>query len=263
MNRNLYEGKSIRAASYTLSMVKKLDVNLIKDKCILDIGCNEGLISIFLKERGAKSVIGFEPQPQAFKIALKNAKKYGFTVEQRAVTDKDSRITLRTNKIDSENNYYCNANICENKNDDRYIYHDIESKSFKSILSKHKPYGIKMDVEGAEFEMLLNNRIPKYVKWIIVEIHWLKKTGAFLFPFLCKSMEQSGLGIYKWPSELSIKNNYPNSFKSSSDMIFMRGHETSDRHRETYEKIIEIGMNNKPKTIIANRQKMIGEYYGI
>ncbi|NIU83377.1 MAG: FkbM family methyltransferase [Candidatus Thorarchaeota archaeon] len=138
---------------------------------VLDLGGNIGLFSFFFTKQ-AELVVVFEPEKENFEILSKNLsdrtnllgfngavtlRKYD-TIDFYKSTGKSSGNhsvrPIRGRKLIQVNNYY-----------------------FPSILSAYRPTVIKMDVEGAEYELLVTE-LPQCVKEIIIEFHFTKKGDA-------------------------------------------------------------------------------------
>tara|TARA_B110000444_G_scaffold235350_1_gene246322 strand:- start:1152 stop:1874 length:723 start_codon:yes stop_codon:yes gene_type:complete len=82
--------------------INKLDINLIKDKKILDIGCGPGRYTVALKKMGAKEVIATD----IFNISGKWHKDIKY------VTSNLQKLPFKDNEFDF---IFCNGSISHNK----------------------------------------------------------------------------------------------------------------------------------------------------
>jgi Methyltransferase FkbM domain len=136
---------------------------------------------------------------------------------------KAGTLTLATSRKDSEAGYFCNSTISAAPKSSRNVYHDVEAVPFAKVLASRKWTGIKMDVEGGEYDMLLGaDKIPASVEWMMIEFHWLKDVGARLLPFAIERLKDAGLHTVWWPHGLSIRDGKPHTFHPFHEIIFVR-----------------------------------------
>lgn len=147
--RNVYENK-------------KLGFYINKDECWLDLGGNIGTFSLLCLLKGA-SIITYEPEPENFGLLLKNI-KLNFPEKLYELINKSVGIT------DGMTDLY----IC--KGDYNKYRHTIYKKrgrtsikvpieSMMSIFNKFKNITcIKMDIEGAEIDILENLSLSDWEK---------------------------------------------------------------------------------------------------
>jgi len=236
--------KAERGANQTIRDLKKIPPKFLIGKTILDIGCNEGLVAAYLMEAGAGKVVGFEPHPEAFKKAKAQAKAHKFSVKRVAVVGKDKKLHLRTNKKDAENDYYCNSMITENTKDERYHYTKVKVSLFRDLLKEYKPVGMKIDVEGSEYDMLLRSKLNPNLKWICMEIHWLQRIGAYLLPFVFDELIKKGFGVDKLPTRLKLlPNGGTNSFWGFEVINLVKGTPMRKEDLEVLEDLRRAGRN--------------------
>lgn len=133
-------------------------------KTILDIGANIGMycITVAKKFPNAK-IIAVEPSSDTYKRLLHNISESGvknITAIKKAVAGSAGKAEL-----------YMDANPGSSS---LYMYdapdkETVETITLDSLLSAYHPDIIKLDAEGAEYE-ILKNRIPES-KFLVLEIH--------------------------------------------------------------------------------------------
>jgi len=139
------------------------------DKIVIDIGANVGDSALFFASKGYK-VIGFEPVPSIYELALKNVKlnpqlEKKINLVNKGLSDKKEVIKIKYNSLGdvaassylNESNYYC----------------DIEAVTIKDILKEYNienPFLLKMDCEGCENPVIFNSDLSMFEK-IIFEYH--------------------------------------------------------------------------------------------
>jgi FkbM family methyltransferase len=152
-------GKALRfidADSY-LSMVHEIFSKrnyLFKAKSdaplIIDCGANIGLSLIYFKLLYPQStIIAFEPDPGAFAALAENVKSFGFDhveLHNRAVWDRESRVTFQR-----EGSW--GGRIADDVQGNTI---EVETIRLKEILAGRKIDFLKIDVEGAETDILLD-----------------------------------------------------------------------------------------------------------
>lgn len=140
----------------------RIGFNVQKDELWLDLGANIGAFSLYANKFGAKTIC-FEPDKENFEVLLKNNPE-GININKAFSASKDEKLQ-----------FYRGS-----KEGDKYRF---------SIIPNKKPYmeldnfyagdfdeevdGIKMDIEGSEFELIEKGLLPKANK-LVMEYHFLK-----------------------------------------------------------------------------------------
>ena len=141
----------------------------------IDCGTNIGLISDIILKLGA-TCYAFEPSRDCIKILKhKFYKNNKFKLISSAVSNRNGEVTfIRTSLFDQ------GANIVNYYNDDtkiiKYTVKAIRLSDFiKDLLKTTKNvYLLKLDVEGAEFDVLedlIKTGVYKQIKYIVCETH--------------------------------------------------------------------------------------------
>lgn len=134
---------------------------------IIDCGANIGISLIFFKIKFPNAVIvAFEPDPRVFQLLSENINNFKFsniTLINKGVWDKDGKVKFFGKGDDSGK--IVEANL---PNQD---YFEIEVASLRPFLQK-KVQLLKIDIEGAEFEVLQDISDLLYnVEKIFIEYH--------------------------------------------------------------------------------------------
>ncbi len=134
-----------------------------KDRDVIDIGANVADTPLFFAKKGA-NVIGFEPVKELYEIGLKNINLNPAYKEQIKLINKGvgaKRGKIKINEEESVTDYV-------NENFSYYV----EVITIEDILNDYdiKPDILKMDCEGCEFKIILNNDLSEF-KDIIFEYH--------------------------------------------------------------------------------------------
>lgn len=140
----------------------------IKDSPVwLDLGGNIGTFTCLAASKEC-SVITFEPEPDNFKLLTENVE-----------LNKSKNVTLYQEGVVAGSDGILDLYVCKgNYNKYRHTIHKvrgrqtitIQVKNFKSILEKFKPTGVKIDIEGAEIEILESMKEwPDFVTHIVFE----------------------------------------------------------------------------------------------
>ena len=171
--REVYEHRGIQCRretydSYVVNEIQRsygmLDV---KDKVVFDIGANIGAFTVWADKHGAKFTCAFEPEPYNFEMLMLNILKLesNQALHNVALTtgdDKDAELWLAPSGKNPGN-----SSLTQRRG---RSFIKIKTMNFYSVLEEYKPEVIKMDVEGAEFD-LLEYGLPDYIKQIAMEIN--------------------------------------------------------------------------------------------
>jgi FkbM family methyltransferase len=140
---------------------------------VISVGVGEDAsFDLSIIERYGCNVDAYDPTPKSVEWVEKNINNKKFRFKQYALSDKDGFLRLFYPK----NENYVSAS-CEQSKHTKNDFFDAPSLSFASIL-KHLDYEkvdiLKMDVEGAEYDIIKNmisdNSIDN-VKQLLVEFH--------------------------------------------------------------------------------------------
>ena len=146
----------------------------VYDKDVVDIGANVGDSSIYFAIKGARKVIGVEPLPNVYAQAIENVK----------LNHLEGKIFLINAALGSKSGKIkvpCNTSTYQS-----YDFSALRTKgecevpivTLSEVLKQiSEPYLLKMDCEGCEFDVILNDyEHVKMFKKLVFE-HHAKKTG--------------------------------------------------------------------------------------
>jgi FkbM family methyltransferase len=126
---------------------------------VVDIGANIGAFSVYAaKMCGASRVLSFEPFPDTFKVLNANVDKndlQNVTYVNQAIAGNRGRRTMAVDSVD----FGCNSLITGSF--ERTL--DVECSTLDDVFERYSLTNIdylKMDCEGAEYE-ILENAIPR------------------------------------------------------------------------------------------------------
>jgi FkbM family methyltransferase len=133
----------------------------------LDLGANIGTFTCLASSKGCR-VVAFEPEPDNFRILNENIKlnnSQNVVVHQKGVVaGPDGTLDLYLCKGD----YNKYRHTIFKKRGRQSI--PIQVSNFKKVLEEYKPNGIKIDIEGAEIELLESIKdYPSHVTHIVFE----------------------------------------------------------------------------------------------
>ena len=190
------EQKAWRGALTSIKQLKAFDV---RGKTVMDIGANVGHITQYLCEACAGRVIAYEPHPTSF-AALKT-RCSGFTnaeLNNVALLTKPGELLIAESKKDADFGYHCNARLAipGAKQRANWTYLPIKVVSFSKEMARIRPNGIKIDTEGSEYDLLLQNEMPEKVDWLCVEFHFLNAIGWPLFAAVVERLNKQGFKMH-------------------------------------------------------------------
>jgi len=146
----------------------------VYDKDVVDIGANVGDSSIYFALKGARKVIGVEPLPNVYALAIEN-------VKLNHLEDKVFLINAALGSKSGKLKVPCNTSTFTSVG-----YSTLKSKgecevptvTLSEVMKQiNEPYLLKMDCEGCEFDVILNDyeHVRMFDKLIIE--HHTKYTG--------------------------------------------------------------------------------------
>lgn len=161
-------------------------LTLEENEAFVDVGANVGLYSLTIAKEfkhKAIEVIAIEAHPENYRALCRNIRCNSFEEIilplNKAVSDHPGRITLfeRSHdgtRVDSELYSICNDPSIDGYN----ILHpegktlEVECDTLDNIVKNHKVDVVKIDVEGAELQVLKGAiQTLKRIRKIVVEIH--------------------------------------------------------------------------------------------
>ncbi len=138
----------------------------VKGKTVFDVGANIGAFTVWASNQGASLVVAFEPEPYNFEMLQLNVFELkSYATHKIALTTGD-QVMIDLWLAPSGKNPG-NSSITQRRG---RIATKVSTGNFYYMLEQYKPEVIKMDVEGAEFD-LLEYGLPEYVKQIAMEVH--------------------------------------------------------------------------------------------
>lgn len=165
---------------YEISIVSKWIKHLTEDMTFYDLGANCGYITM-LGANICKCSHAFEPHPTNFKFLKDHIKKNEFnsttTLVRKAVSDSTGIIEF-SNSENLAGNSYINSSVQFNKTPNRIQIETITIDDY--IINNDPPDFIKIDVEGAEYDVLLGAKktIKQYKPIIYLSTHEQHKLGV-------------------------------------------------------------------------------------
>ncbi len=189
---------------------KTLDFNVEQGESWLDLGGNIGAFGLYCELNGAKKVTSYEPFEENFNIMeanySHNLKHTKFEIINKAVTADENEL-IEFFKASKET--------------DRYRYSVI--KNARPFMTMDNLYagkiknqffdGIKMDIEGSEFELIDQDLLPKCNK-LVLEYHITKDKSMRNFHNRMDRLREKFRTVHYFKSLDSFdpNGNYPGFF---------------------------------------------------
>jgi len=141
---------------------------------VFDIGANNGLFSRYLMDRGCKNVYAFEPNKEATKNAksiLGNNEDYELI--EKAIGIHDGELTFYVSENNTTIGSISKEHVANHSNPIEVKVPCISLKSFIGEKGMEKISLIKMDIEGAEYQIIedLDEDIFNMTESFLIEFH--------------------------------------------------------------------------------------------
>jgi FkbM family methyltransferase len=146
------------------------------DALVIDIGTHIGAFSYLALSRGARNVIGYEPDLANYRCAEQNLASFGTRARMH-------RAAVWRSDIDAGRLPFLPSTDAANTGGGTIIWESegasVETVSFNTVLASATSSGrrvhvVKMDCEGAEFPILLTSPLLDRVDNIVGEYHELR-----------------------------------------------------------------------------------------
>ncbi len=155
----------------------------LKNKVLIDIGANTGVATIILAKQNPDSIVyAFEPFDSCVDLIKKNIESNGLknvVLIKKGVTNKSGIETIYINEgVSGANTLYCDESGFSKECKVQKM--EIETIDFNEFIKSKNIKEIellKIDCEGAEYDILYNNTLLKSgkIKNIVGEFHDFKK----------------------------------------------------------------------------------------
>jgi len=143
----------------------------VRDRVVVDVGAYVGDSAIYFALRGAKKVIAIEPHPVAFAEMLENIRLNnleGMIIPVNAgLASKPGKVCTKKVSVYATYNIYHKPGDCPNA---------VPAMTLSELVSRFNIEGndavLKMDCEGCEFDVILNDyEHVRLFRELILEYH--------------------------------------------------------------------------------------------
>jgi FkbM family methyltransferase len=192
-----------RPGTYDRAIVRDSELYLELDPgpadVLLDLGANIGAVTRLFLERGVRHVVAVEPEPRNFELLVLNTVAYAGRVTTLNVAAAGKR-GIRTLWLQPGPNRGAHS-IAMRKSAAGCL---VPCRTLAKLVATYEPTLLKIDVEGAEYELLDSlATLPRCVRGIAIELHFDKPDWRRrLAPRLVAILERQGF-VPTEPPELT------------------------------------------------------------
>jgi len=168
--------------NYVEFFVKKFydDFNIDDFEIVIDAGANDGLVTELFLNKGSKKVYCFEPDKRSIKYLKKKFidDKRVVIVEKGLYDKNEYDVKFKINNDASTVTSLESLNESHSPNQDYFLSEIVSFDKFISEYNINKISLFKIDIEGAEFDLLksLTNEHKSMIKQFLIECHWLNES---------------------------------------------------------------------------------------
>jgi FkbM family methyltransferase len=179
-----YKGVFCRNIAADKNMIKECnkhykDFTLNSESRVLDLGTHVGGFAKICQDAGVQNYMGFEANDITFDILKQNIKNENYKIFHSAVSaSEDKEISFHVNENPGSN---ISGSVIK-KRGSRYgknLLLTVKNTNFKDIIDEFQPTHIKMDIEGAEIEIIEKYDIGDLTQEFFVEVHKAKPSLYF------------------------------------------------------------------------------------
>lgn len=188
---------------------------------VVDLGAHVGSVSLLAAQKGAKKVIAYEPHPMTFQILEDMIKKHDWkgiiiAKNEAVVGNADKKRILYAPGIVSDP-----TSCLINRWAGNAVRNEVKCMRFKDLLGKDIIDYLKIDIEGAEYELFdsVTEEDLSVVRFLDLEVHHtphcdeeafhekIKKLG-FIKDAFSQVIEQHGINAIGRFNENFNRNDY-------------------------------------------------------
>jgi FkbM family methyltransferase len=145
------------------------DLQINKEDVVFDIGGNIGAFAAWAAPKCAK-VITFEPDADNFEVLTQNTMLLPNVTAYNAALVGHNNPTVEFFTNDTGRNKGLHSLVVTGGR----TRHVVNARNFQDMLNIYRPTVIKCDIEGGEYDLLLDKPLPEYVRELAIEIHLQK-----------------------------------------------------------------------------------------
>lgn len=178
-----------------LTVIKEYEHLPLEGKTLLDVGGNIGAFAVWAAMNGCKRVFTFEPEQENFHLLSLNTYPWAeqvMPIRAALVSHNDKEVNLWLTGTKTMGS--CSTTEFRGRTPVR-----VPAMNFLETVLKYQPDGIKMDCEGAEWD-LLDCPLPLCVKDVAAELHFTKRHWREIsYPWLLDWMKEQGFEPLREP----------------------------------------------------------------
>jgi len=210
---------------------------------VLDIGANNGLFTLYLLNNGCKNVYAFEPNTVAIQNMHSILNKHSdYEIVEKAIYINDENLTFYITENNSTIGSISKDHVSKHAGNGipkEIIVPSISLKSFTKEKSLNKIGLIKMDIEGAEYDIIenLEEEIFEITDAFLIEFHQNDNGQA---KRMIEKIISNGFEVNQIRKQSSLDNyDITNSYENSIDgTVYLKKikNETDMNVKKTYDR---------------------------
>jgi FkbM family methyltransferase len=155
------------------------DYNIDDFNTVIDVGANDGLVTEWALNRGANKVYAIEPDKRSIKyLKEKFINSNKVVIVDKALYDKNEYdVKFNINNDTSTVTTLSSVSHDHSPNQDFFLSETITFSKFISDYNIDKISLLKIDIEGAEYDLLksMSEKDKNKISYYLIECHWINE----------------------------------------------------------------------------------------
>lgn len=238
------QNKTLDVSFKTVSaLLGCLGLGATKGKTFVDVGACSGVVSECASKFFGCKTTAYEPGEQALGIWCANKK---VKLLKAAVTADGRPVVMGSSDEAAGNDYFCSCSIIKKRSSKRpSATNEAKSLTFNSVLAKDKPQIMKIDIEGAEYEILESiSAFNKELEFLFIEFHGMPGKAKRFLTLLLFILGQGFVPVKGFPYNMKLdEDGRLKGLGFWGEFVFVKKNTQLPQHKKYINSLLKLGDN--------------------